>query len=1215
MITNGLLVKATLSADAAANPALLSIGGKPLGSGVTLTPLMPHLAAAQGTAPGMAGGAAAQWYRLNLEVSGAAAWNQCHQMLEQGLGVAGSSVQFAEPDLIQQWQFDDGRAPGLGVDGRDPKAARPQDIAFPVGVPDGWYRKAAHGNFEEALSRLDAMDPAQRRPVRIAHLDTGYDPDLLDSLFTTVRADLAYDFVENRPGAADETSGPLTNRGHGTGTLGILAGQSAVAGRAPVGAAPFVEVVPLRVANRVVLFSNSTVARALDHVLQLCRNDATRIDIVTMSMGGLASQAWADAINALYDAGVFVVTAAGNNVANLPTRSIVYPARFNRVVAACGVMANGKAYADLAINLMAGNYGPKSKMATAMAAYTPNTPWVRLGGAGIVDHDGAGTSSATPQIAAAAAIWLAANKHRLNYGQPWMVVEAVRKALFASARAVDDPPRLGHGTVDAAACLKQRPAQAATLKPQPRDDARLPLLTLLTGGLGATGQNHQADAMLELEALQLSQHWSIEGPAEALADGSDGPPAGLDEMLSMLATDNRASAALRARLGADIGASRSAPVTQGSIKEGTSLSKRGLIRHARNPDILPPARRRLRIYAADPSLVVGLDTFSRATTTVDVRWEPLAPGPIGEYVELVDVDPASQAVYAPVDLEHPSLLHDHGLAPNEADPRFHQQMVYAVVSRTIEHFERALGRKSLWAPHRDPKTTAMRGQFVQRLRIYPHGLRTANAYYSPAKKALMLGYFRAQPGSDEAATSRPVVFAALSHDIIAHETAHALLDGLHRRFIEPTNPDCLAFHEAFADIVAMFLHFTMREAVRPEIAATRGDLFSRNRLGELAFQFGQSVGERGALRDYIGAFDDDGQWKRRAPRADDYEKATEPHARGAVLVAAVFDAFLNIYEKRARKLFILASGGKGIVEPGELIPALIDALTEQACKLAGRFLDIMIRALDYCPPFDITFGEYLRAVITADLDLVPNDPEGFRVALASAFRVRGIYPAGVKSVSPDALAWSKPELATSTPPRPDDEDDLSVPIARMELDWPNSTTRLESFLLSNGNAQIFHRWLVTEASERQLAVFGILPRAGPLSLDVQPSASPTDQRQVPAKVPGKVRGPEVHSVRTLRRVGPDGTSRADLIIELTQSWVPDSPAEGDRFRGGCTVIIDRATNKVQYVIRKRVTSSERFAQERAFRKRDPSGLYGAYFHDADKVGEPFAMLHSALGEA
>ena len=66
-----------------------------------------------------------------------------------------------------------------------------------------------------------------------------------------------------------------------------------------------------------------------------------------------------------------------------------------------------------------------------------------------------------------------------------------------------------------------------------------------------------------------------------------------------------------------------------------------------------------------------------------------------------------------------------------------------------------------------------------------------------------------------------MVFTCLSSDIIAHEMTHALLDGLHRRLQEASNPDVRAFHEAFADIVALFQHFTIPELVRFEIAQAR----------------------------------------------------------------------------------------------------------------------------------------------------------------------------------------------------------------------------------------------------------------------------------------------------------------------------------------------------------------------------------------------------------
>jgi len=50
-----------------------------------------------------------------------------------------------------------------------------------------------------------------------------------------------------------------------------------------------------------------------------------------------------------------------------------------------------------------------------------------------------------------------------------------------------------------------------------------------------------------------------------------------------------------------------------------------------------------------------------------------------------------------------------------------------------------------------------------------------------------------------------------------------------------------AFHEAFADIVALFQHFTVTELVRFEIGRARGQLFAAGLLGGLAKQFGEGM--------------------------------------------------------------------------------------------------------------------------------------------------------------------------------------------------------------------------------------------------------------------------------------------------------------------------------------------------------------------------------------
>ena len=71
-------------------------------------------------------------------------------------------------------------------------------------------------------------------------------------------------------------------------------------------------------------------------------------------------------------------------------------------------------------------------------------------------------------------------------------------------------------------------------------------------------------------------------------------------------------------------------------------------------------------------------------------------------------------VYEPVDLNDPQLLAQDGWAPSEGNPQFHQQMVYAVAMTTIGNFEKALGRKALWAPRYATSPTASKRR---RLRV------------------------------------------------------------------------------------------------------------------------------------------------------------------------------------------------------------------------------------------------------------------------------------------------------------------------------------------------------------------------------------------------------------------------------------------------------------------------------------------------------------------
>ena len=115
----------------------------------------------------------------------------------------------------------------------------------------------------------------------------------------------------------------------------------------------------------------------------------------------------------------------------------------------------------------------------------------------------------------------------------------------------------------------------------------------------------------------------------------------------------------------------------------------------------------------------------------------------------------------------------------------------------------------------------------------------------------------------------------------------------------------------------------------------------------------------------------------------------EPHARGAILVAAVFGAFLLVYKKRTRDLFRIATHGTGVLPEGEIHPDLANRLASEASRAAREHAADVHSGLDYCPPVDITFGEYLRAVITGDVNLNPDDDLGYRVALVESFRAMG----------------------------------------------------------------------------------------------------------------------------------------------------------------------------------------------------------------------------------
>lgn len=677
--------------------------------------------------------------------------------------------------------------------------------------------------------------------------------------------------------------------------------------------------------------------------------------------------------------------------------------------------------------------------------------------------------------------------------------------------------------------------------------------------------------------------------------------------------------------------------------------------------IKKPPFRKLRGYAFDPSLSLNLDTAVINNITYKVRWEDkndpdpekrLKPGPIGEYLEIVDYDPTVDRFYAPVDLDHPYILAQDGLNPSGSNPQFHQQMVYAVAMTTIKNFEAGLGRPVLWSSRQvimeeqvngNPPKKKRTSVYVPTLRIYPHAMREANAYYSPQKKALLFGYFSAQPADITLQMPDALTFTCLSHDIIAHETTHAILDGLHQSYTESSNPDVLAFHEAFADIVALFQHFTFSDVLKNQIAATRGDLASQNLLGKLAQEFGIAIGNYGSLRDAIGSFDKETKtWKPKEPNGDEYRKFTEPHQRGSILVSAIFEAFLSIYKNRIGDLLRIASNGSGILPQGELSPDLVNRMAGEAGKTAQHVLNMCIRALDYCPPVDITFGDYLRGIITADTDLVEDDNRDYRLAFIDAFRKRGIYPSGIKHLSIESLAYPVPDTS-----RIQEQINIVVNFLReYRSEILNEKRRRKIFEINRkyvAGQYDDDKPIIYGLHRRLLQKFdnsydfekltGLLFSKGAGSLGISTSKAYGNEVDNWPSV-------SIQSLHLASRVGPDGNQVNQIIVTMIQRaylsistndnneqvTVPGKTNGGVRVLGGCTLIFDLDSLQLRHAISKPLLNLDKLNEgihqldeercnalfQHHRNVRVGQSRFEAYFGmgPANSKNEPFCFLHT-----
>lgn len=368
-----------------------------------------------------------------------------------------------------------------------------------------------------------------------------------------------------------------------------------------------------------------------------------------------------------------------------------------------------------------------------------------------------------------------------------------------------------------------------------------------------------------------------------------------------------------------------------------------------------PQHATVTVVAQDPSVTVDGKVLS---ARVRIPAEHLEPGPRGARLHVVDYDLEARRLVEPAQLDLSTDPYaDADLTALLDDPVFRATNVYGVAARTIAQFEAALGRRMGWG---------FRGH---QLFLVPRAFAEANAYYAPEDGAIYFGF--------EPHPQGPQLQTALSHDVIAHETTHAILDGLRPRFAEPGLPDQPAFHEALADIVALLSVFSLPTVVKRLLDRRGSGPVEARHLSPAAladsplFALAEELGEvRGAGLRRSVRLERSSAWR-------DDATFLEVHRRGEVLVAAVMHTHLAMWAERLEALRRREGADR-------------ERVAEEGAKAAGHLLQMLIRAVDYLPPVELEFEDVLDSVLKADEVVAPDDEHGYRTTLADAFAGFGI---------------------------------------------------------------------------------------------------------------------------------------------------------------------------------------------------------------------------------
>lgn len=310
--------------------------------------------------------------------------------------------------------------------------------------------------------------------------------------------------------------------------------------------------------------------------------------------------------------------------------------------------------------------------------------------------------------------------------------------------------------------------------------------------------------------------------------------------------------------------------------------------------------------------------------------------------------------------------------------KFNNISVFATVLRTMKLFQDRyrIGRPLTW-------------KNGPQLLVIPRAGEWANAFYDRETNSLNFFYFHSQKHP------RRVVYTSLSRDIVAHETTHAILDGIAPDLLDAATPESLALHEALADFTAMLLAFESNRLVESVLEETHGGIEDSTAFCSIAREFAEARDPSGkalALRDLLNS------------KRMDEVRNDEPHELSEVLSGALYSVLMLVHADHRHRY-------SKEVRPKD--PEKTDywfSCSGRALQAAGfRVGNTALRALDYLPPGEVSFADYGRAMLAVD-EMGQLNPSHVRQWLREEFLLRRMVEDPKELAVKTNFPWQGPDV-------------------------------------------------------------------------------------------------------------------------------------------------------------------------------------------------------------